>query len=136
MSNTNYIIFVKFNTCEFILFSAWSSKPPISYQNAAASYLSIFFYVRLQAQAVGFRSVLQNKNLKSFTVLYSYNSPVRVISSFSVEGLLIYSSNISGLAVWGIWLPLSSSLHTGIATAWPRACVTWKITNQNQEIFF
>lgn len=45
MSNTNYIIFVKFNTCEFILFSAWSSKPPISYQNAAASNLSIFFSI-------------------------------------------------------------------------------------------
>lgn len=54
MSNTNYIIFVKFNTCEFILFSAWSSKPPISYQNVAASYLSIFFMCEFKHRLLDF----------------------------------------------------------------------------------
>lgn len=54
------------------------------------------------------------------------NSPVGVISTFSAEGLLIYSPNIGGLTVWGVRLSLSSSLHTGIAAARPRACVTWK----------
>lgn len=54
------------------------------------------------------------------------NSPVGVISTFSVEGLLIYSPNISGLTVWGVWLSLSSSLHTGITAARPRTCVTWR----------
>lgn len=52
------------------------------------------------------------------------NSPVGVISTFSVEGLLVYFSNIGGLTVWGIGLSLSSSLHTGITAARPRTCVT------------
>lgn len=60
------------------------------------------------------------------------HSPVGVISTFSVERLLIYSPYIGGLTVRGVRLALPSTLHTGIATAWSRTSFTY--TSQSSRV--
>lgn len=58
--------------------------------------------------------------------LYWISLPVWIISAISPKGLLVYSSDVSGLTVRSVRLTLSSSLHARIAAARTRTCVTYQ----------